>query len=76
MKGLKASQFTFVFWILLTLFFILYVVFISLNNMTFSKLIYIFILVMIILGFLGTIMRLMWHARSNVFFRWRPLHCG
>ena len=55
MKGLKASQVKFVFWILLTLFFILYVVFISFNNMIFSKLIYLFIIAMIILGFLGAI---------------------
>ncbi len=55
MKGLKASQVTFTFWILLTLFFILYVVLISFNNMIFSKLIYLFIFVMIILGFLGAI---------------------
>jgi len=55
MKGLKASQVTFTFWILLTLFFVLYVVLISFNNMIFSKLIYLFIFFMIILGFLGAI---------------------
>ena len=56
MKGLKSRQITFIFWILLTLFFILYVVFISFNNMFISKIIYVFIFVMVIFGFFGAIL--------------------
>ena len=55
MKGLKTSQITFIFWILLSLFFILYVVFISFNNMFISKIIYVFIFVMVMFGFFGAI---------------------
>ncbi len=56
MKGLKSRQITFIFWILLTLFFVLYVVFISFNNMFISKIIYVFIFVMVIFGFFGAIL--------------------
>jgi len=52
MKGIKRGKFTFVFWILLSLLFIFYIIFILFNNEFISKLIYIFISGMLTLGFL------------------------
>ena len=53
MKGIKRGKTTYIFWILLSLLFALYTAFISFNIIIISKLIYIFISVMAIIGFLG-----------------------
>ena len=55
MKGTKSGKIKYNFWIILSLLFVLYVVFISLNNVILSKLFYIFIFVMAVLGFLGVL---------------------
>jgi len=53
MKGVKRGQIRFIFWILISLFFILYVFSLSLKYETIAKLIYIFIFFMAIFIFVG-----------------------
>lgn len=55
MKGTKSGKIKYNFWIILSLLFVFYVIFISVNNVIISKLIYIFIFVMAVLGFLGAL---------------------
>jgi predicted membrane protein len=53
MKGINKGQIRFIFWILVSLFFVLYVFSLSLKNEIISKLVYIFIFFMAIFIFVG-----------------------
>jgi predicted membrane protein len=53
MKGVKRGQIRFIFWILISLFFVLYVFSLSLKHEIFAKLVYIFIFFMTIFIFVG-----------------------
>jgi hypothetical protein len=54
MKGVTRGQIRFVFWILITVIFVLYIFYMSFSNELISKLVYIFIFLLALLVFIGT----------------------
>ncbi|KYK21690.1 hypothetical protein AYK21_00490 [Thermoplasmatales archaeon SG8-52-2] len=53
MKGIKRGQIRFIFWILISLFFVIYIFSLSLKHEIIAKLVYIFIFFMAIFIFVG-----------------------
>jgi hypothetical protein len=53
MKGVPRGQIRFIFWILISIIFVLYVVYFSFSNELISKIVNIFILIMAVLVFTG-----------------------